>query len=90
METPEKKIARNDRLIANALQRINDGGCAHGVWVTSSVGLPDMEIPVGPVVEMANDDDGYYVQVFRSRSELDEFVSRLLAAANAAWPNEDA
>ena len=90
METLQEKIKRNDRLKLHERQRIEDGGVSHEVCVTRSVGLPDMEEPVDPVVELVNDDDGFYVQVFRSRSELGAFVTKLLAAADDAWPPQDA
>jgi hypothetical protein len=86
METPQEKTQRNDYVRTLALQRIKDGGVAHDVWVTRFVGLPDMQAPVGPVVEIANNHDEFYVQVFRNRSELDAFVAKLLAAADDAWP----
>ena len=90
MEKEQEKIERNGRVKAAHLSRIEDGGVSHVVWVTRSVGLPDMEESVNPVVELANDDDGYYVQVFRNRSELQLFVSNLLVAADDAWPPQDA
>jgi hypothetical protein len=38
-----------------------------------------------PMVSMANNDDTWYCQHFRSRAELEEFVGRLKAAADEAW-----
>ena len=90
METLQEKIKRNDRLKLRERQRIEDGGVSHEGCVTRFVGLPDMADPVDPVVEPVNDDDGFYVQVFRSRSELVAFVTKLLAAADDAWPPQDA
>ena len=86
METPEQKSKRNDYVKHRVLLRIKDGGVNHEAWVTRHVGLPDMQEPIAPVVEISNDDDGHYVQAFRSRAELDAFVSRILAVADEAWP----
>jgi hypothetical protein len=38
------------------------------------------------VVKLANIDDGYYVQVFRTRAELEEFIAGLRAVVDEAWP----
>lgn len=86
METPEEKSQRNNCVKEEQLRRITDGGVSHDVWVTRSLGLPGMIQPIDPVVEMANNDDGHYRQVFRNRDELRAFVATLLAAADDAWP----
>ena len=86
MEAPDKNVERNSYVKILAMRRIESGGVNHDVWVTRHVGLPDMQEPIFPVVELSNDEDGHYVQVFRSRAELDAFVSRILAAADDAWP----
>ncbi len=47
----------------------------HSAWVKDGV------------VEMANNDDPYYTEVFRSRKEVERFVAYLLSKADEAWPN---
>lgn len=53
------------------------GNCSHDVWAVTDV--------KPPAVGMANDCDDHYVQYFRSRAELDAFISALITAANDAW-----
>lgn len=55
------------------------GGVSHEVWV-------DRPGEITAAVAMANDDDGHYVQYFRSRHEVEEFIARLNAVADEAWP----
>jgi hypothetical protein len=59
---------------------LEHGGCPHEAWV-------ERETAIGPVVMLANTDDGFYQQTFRSREELQSFVDQLMATANEAWPN---
>ncbi len=40
----------------------------------------------GPVVWMCNDGDPYYEQFFESREKVEEFIKKLRAAADEAWP----
>jgi hypothetical protein len=84
-ETKEELEARNKRVIANHLKGIESGGTPHDVWVTKELGLPHMKMAIWPVVEMANDDDGYYIQSFRSWRELNEFIFKLYSSGIEAW-----
>lgn len=36
-------------------------------------------------VRLANEEDGYYEQIFRSREELNTFIQGLHSAADEAW-----
>jgi hypothetical protein len=38
-------------------------------------------------VFLSNDEDGYYVEEFKSRAELDTFIEQLHTKAEEAWPN---
>jgi hypothetical protein len=38
-------------------------------------------------VFLANEEDSYYTEEFRSREELEAFIQQLRAAADEAWPN---
>ena len=90
METTQEKMQRNECEKARRLLPIKSGGISHDVWVVRFIGLPGMQEPIDPVVELANNGDPHYVQVFRNRDELETFVSGLLAVADDAWPKRDA
>ena len=47
----------------------------HSAWVQDGV------------VKMANNDDGYYMEVFKTRKEVEHFVAYLLSKADEAWPS---
>ena len=47
----------------------------HSVWVQDGV------------VKMANNDDPHYVEVFKTREEVELFIAYLLSKADEAWPN---
>ncbi len=38
-------------------------------------------------VKMANNDDPHYVEVFKTREEIECFIAYLLLKADEAWPN---
>ena len=38
-------------------------------------------------VFLANEEDSYYTEEFRSREELEVFIQQLRATADEAWPN---
>ena len=41
-----------------------------------------------PALKMANDDDGFYIQTFRDRGEVESFIEKMRAeAAKAFGPN---
>lgn len=66
------------------LHQINHG-CTHNVFVKKTIGLIGMEEEIEPVVQLVNDDDDYYVQTFKNRKEVEEFVYKLRKASNEAW-----
>jgi hypothetical protein len=35
---------------------------------------------------LANDDDGYYVQQFSTREQIEEFINHVRQVANEVWP----
>lgn len=60
--------------------------CSHDVWVQHNFSFDGETIAtIYPVVRMANDYDGFCVQNFHSRDEVEEMVSKLRAAAVEAW-----
>jgi len=40
-------------------------------------------------VRLANEEDGYYMQIFYKREQLDEFICELRKVADEAWPVSD-
>jgi hypothetical protein len=48
--------------------------CKHSAWAEDGV------------LKMANNDDGYYVETFKSHQELEQFIAYLRLQANEAWP----
>ena len=48
--------------------------CKHSAWAEDGV------------LKMANNDDGYYVETFASRKELEQFITYLRLQAGEAWP----
>jgi hypothetical protein len=38
-------------------------------------------------VFLANEEDSYYTEEFRSREEMEVFIQQLRATADEAWPN---
>lgn len=62
-------------------------GCKHEAWVQRDITFRGEVVHKleTPVVRLANDDDSYYVQTFRSRDELDRFIVGLRYAADEAW-----
>lgn len=84
-ETPEQYKKRAEEVIAHAENDIKHG-CKHGTWVTREIGLPGHMKKVDPVVQMANDDDSFYVQTFKNREEVNAFIKELVEAADEAWP----
>lgn len=52
-------------------------GVIHFVWVDTEN---------RPMVCMANDDDGYYVQYMLSRKEVDFLIEELEKARDKCWP----
>jgi anaerobic glycerol-3-phosphate dehydrogenase len=60
-------------------------GCRHEAWVVTEIGTPPCTEKIQPVVCLANDDDGFYVQNFHSRAELEAFIAHLNKVADDAW-----
>ena len=66
------------------------GHCKHEAFIMREVCWNGITKEIPPVIVLANDDDGYYTQVFRNRSELNAFIDQLRSTANELWPAEDA
>ena len=64
--------------------------CEHKAFVLRKVYWRDVEKEIPPVIALANNDDDYYTQVFRNRSQLNAFIDQLRSQADEIWPAEDA
>jgi hypothetical protein len=62
--------------------------CQHEAFIMREVRWNGITKEIPPVIMLANDDDGYYTQVFRDRSELNVFIDHLQTVANELWPQE--
>jgi hypothetical protein len=62
--------------------------CSHTVSIENKVHHGDQWHDITPVLMLSNDDDGYYSEVFRDRSELNVFIDHLQSVANELWPSE--
>ena len=60
--------------------------CEHEAFILREVFWRGVKKEIPPVIALANNDDSYYTQVFRNRSELNAFIDQLQAIANEAWP----
>ena len=83
-------IARQTRVVDEELASIKVGGnCTHEVFALkyASCGAVSKPLPVGMTgaVQINNNDDCHYVEYFRSRDELNEFIAKLNEAADSAW-----
>lgn len=86
-ETPEEFEQRNQYVIEQEMRDI-EHGVSHEVWIVNAVGLEGHTKPVDPVVQMANHDDGHYVQTFKSREEINEFIATLERQRDEVWPTK--
>ena len=64
--------------------------CEHEASILREVYWRGLKKEIPPVVMLANNDDSYYTQVFRNRSQLNAFIDQLRSKADEAWPAEDA
>jgi len=64
--------------------------CSHAVSIEREVHHGGKWHSIAPVLMLSNDDDAYYSEVFRNRSELNAFIDQLQSTANELWPAEDA
>lgn len=64
--------------------------CKHEAFIMREVRWNGITKEIPPVITLANDDDSYYTQVFRNRSELNVFIDHLQAVANELWPTHGA
>ena len=86
METEEQKQARYKAWADRQLAEIEDGGCGHDVWALHDLSIGGQLMhKINPVVQMANDDDSYYCQTFKTRAEIDSFIAELQKCADEAW-----
>jgi hypothetical protein len=45
--------------------------------------------PEDGILVMANNDDGYYAETFKSRQELEDFITYLRFKANKVWSTSE-
>lgn len=64
--------------------------CEHEAFILREVFWRGVKKEIPPVVALANNDDSYYTQVFRNRSQLNAFIDQLRSKADEIWPVEDA
>ena len=88
VETLREKQERNAGIILRERTLILDGGVGHEVKVVDEAGLPGMEEPIPKHIQMFNDDDGFYVQAFRTAVEVNKFIAVLAAARDEAFGKE--
>lgn len=62
--------------------------CEHEAFILREVYWRGLKREIPPVVALANNDDCYYTQVFRNRSQLNAFIDQLQTVANELWPEE--
>ena len=85
-ETAEQKQKRYKEWAQSERWQIESGGCNHTSWAQKDISIGGQLIAViEPVVRLSNDDDPYYVQTFRTRNELEEFIAELRKDADEAW-----
>ena len=85
-ETEEQKQKRYKEWADDRLAEIDYGGCNHNVWVLHDLSIGGQLMhKINPVVQMANDDDGWYCQTFKTRAEVDAFIAELQKCADEAW-----
>ena len=86
--TPEQKA-----YVEQELAQIERGGnCGHEAFVVDHIlGMGESYLAKvdPPVVGLANNDDGYYVQYFKNHEEVERFITELRAAAEEAWGGHD-
>jgi len=62
------------------------GRCSHGTWVQVDIQFRGNRHPLNkPVVGLANDEDGHYVQYFHNQDELEAFIGELREVGAEAW-----
>ena len=85
-EEAQREKKRRDNWVQSELHSLKYG-CRHEAWVQRDItfGGEVVQTLDHPVVRLANDDDGHYVQNFHSREELDRFIVELRYVADEAW-----
>jgi hypothetical protein len=73
----------SEELLVNTIDK-----CSHTVSIENKVHYGGQWHSITPVLMLSNDDDGYYSEVFRDRSELNAFIDHLQSVANELWPHE--
>jgi hypothetical protein len=85
-ETEEQKQIRYRSWAEQQRWEIESGGCTHTSWAQKDISIGgQLMFVIEPVVRLSNDDDSYYVQTFRTRDELEEFIAELCKDADEAW-----
>ena len=89
-QAPKRDSTEIKTFIEKELAGISRGGnVSHEAFIVTSIhglGYLDLAVVDPPVVALSNRDDTFYTQYFRSRGELEKFISELRAVADQAWP----
>ena len=86
IETEEQKIKRQtEYALARNEEALRGGNCKHEAFIYSGYRGIDLD---NPVIGLCNDDDSYYMQFFRSKQELDEFIDTLQKISEQLWGNK--
>lgn len=62
--------------------------CSHEAYAVTKIFRNGQHHEITPVLVLSNDDDSFYTEVFRNRSELNVFIDQLQTIANELWPEE--
>jgi 2,4-dienoyl-CoA reductase-like NADH-dependent reductase (Old Yellow Enzyme family) len=74
------------RMLRRIVDEVRQEGVEHEVFVEKEIWLTGYRIDLTkPVVRMTNTQDDHYVQNFRSKEEVEEFIQKLRNAAEEAW-----
>lgn len=87
LRTQEQREAdeRKKKWIEGELHDL-DYGVEHNAWAQSAITYRGEVVHTHePVVRLANDDDGFYVQTFKTREQLEAFITHLRQVADEAW-----
>lgn len=85
VETEEEMIKRKrqtEYALSRNEQALRGGNCKHEAFIYSGCYGIDLD---NPVIALCNDDDSYYMQYFRSKQELDEFIDTLQKISEQLW-----
>ena len=82
-ETEEQIIKRKtEYAISVNFCAMRGGNCKHETFIYEGVYGVNLE---KPVIALCNNDDSYYIQYFRTKEELGEFIAELQKLSNELW-----